>query len=59
MLKLENTETTWNEEMSAEETQAFLIAGADATSLTLGYVLMMLAMHQEIQVACRNHLVTI
>ncbi|XP_063918933.1 cytochrome P450 4C1-like [Zophobas morio] len=49
MLKLENTETTWNEEMSAEETQAFLIAGADATSLTLGYVLMMLAMHQEIQ----------
>ncbi|XP_063916350.1 cytochrome P450 4C1-like [Zophobas morio] len=50
MLELEDTEKIWDEQMSLEETQAVLVAGADATTLTLGYVLMMLGMHQEIQV---------
>lgn len=49
MLKLEQSEPTWDEQMTTEETQAILIAGADATALTLGYVLILLAMHQKTQ----------
>ena len=36
--------------MSVAETQTVLVAGGDTTSLTTGYVLMMLGMHQDIQV---------
>ncbi|KAJ3644581.1 hypothetical protein Zmor_022302 [Zophobas morio] len=39
----------WSKEMSVAETQTVLVAGGDTTSLTTGYVLMMLGMHQDIQ----------
>ena len=50
VFKLEDVENMWSKEMSVAETQTVLVAGGDTTSLTIGYVLMMLGMHQDIQV---------
>ena len=50
VFKLEDVENMWSKEMSVAETQTVLVAGGDTTSLTTGYVLMMLGMHQDIQV---------
>ncbi|KAJ3644583.1 hypothetical protein Zmor_022304 [Zophobas morio] len=49
LLKLEDSEAMWNRETSIEETQTILVTGSDSTAVTIGFVLMMLGMHQDIQ----------
>jgi cytochrome P450 family 4 len=50
LLDLTNQDDRWRDEESIEEARTIVVAGSDATALSVCYVLMMLAMHQEIQV---------
>jgi cytochrome P450 len=50
LLDLTDQDDRWRDEESVKEARTIVVAGSDATALSVCYVLMMLAMHQEIQV---------
>jgi cytochrome P450 len=50
LLDLTDQDDRWSDEESVEEARTIEVAGSDATALSVCYVLMMLAMHQEIHV---------
>ncbi|KAJ3624406.1 hypothetical protein MTP99_018029 [Tenebrio molitor] len=59
LLKLTDQDGKWSDEETIEETRTIIVAGSDATAQTLCYVLMMLAMHQDIQNKVYDEIISI
>ncbi|KAJ3624407.1 hypothetical protein MTP99_018029 [Tenebrio molitor] len=59
LLDLTDQDDRWSDEESVEEARTIEVAGSDATALSVCYVLMMLAMHQEIQNKVYEEIVSI
>ncbi|CAH1376630.1 cytochrome P450 4C1-like [Tenebrio molitor] len=59
LLDLTDQDDKWRDEESVEEARTIVVAGSDATALSVCYVLMMLAIHQEIQNKVYEEIVSI
>ncbi|XP_068914670.1 cytochrome P450 4C1-like [Tenebrio molitor] len=59
LLKLTDQDGKWSDEETIEESRTIIVAGSDATAQTLCYVLMMLAMHQDIQNKVYDEIISI